>query len=150
NSVNRIPVVSGVATLQDSFLLRDITTLVPGRVARPERRPPYFSLPQDPIDAWLLDVRVRGENFMRVRSPFFQGLASANFHVTGTMVEPVALGEASVTSGTVIFPFATLQVRQAFVSLTSESPYLPQIFVVAGGRAFGFDVRMEAEGPADE
>jgi translocation and assembly module TamB len=150
NSVKRIPVVSGVATLRDSFLLRDITTLVPGRVARPERRPPYFSLPQDPIDEWLLDVRVRGENFMRVRSPFFQGLASANFHVTGTMVEPVALGEASVTSGTVIFPFATLRVRQAFVSLTSESPYLPQIFVVAGGRAFGFDVRMEAEGPADE
>lgn len=150
NGVNRIPVVSGVANLRDSFLLRDIATLVPGRVARPERRPPYFSLPQDPIDEWLLDVRVRGENFMRVRSPFFQGAASANFHVTGTMVEPVALGEAFVTSGTVVFPFATLAVRQGIVSLTSESPYLPHIFVVASGRAFGFDVRMEAEGPADQ
>jgi translocation and assembly module TamB len=150
NGPNRIPVVSGVAILRDSFLLRDISTLVPGRVARPDRRPPYFSLPQDPIDEWLLDVRVRGENFMRVRSPFFQGVASANFHVTGTMIEPVALGEASVTSGSVIFPFATLAVRQALVSLTSENPYLPHIFVVASGRAFGFDVRMEAEGPADE
>jgi translocation and assembly module TamB len=150
NGPNRIPVVSGTAHLRDSFLLRDISTLVPGRVARPERRPPYFSLPQDPIDEWLLDVRVRGENFMRVRSPFFQGLASANFHVTGTLVEPRALGEASISSGTVIFPFATLAVRQALVSLTSEDPYLPHIFVAAAGRAFGFDVRMEAEGPADE
>ncbi|HEX7860497.1 MAG TPA: translocation/assembly module TamB domain-containing protein [Verrucomicrobiae bacterium] len=150
NSVNRIPVVSGTATLRDSFLLRDITTLVPGRIARPDRRPPYFSLEQDPIDEWLLDVRVRGENFMRVRSPFFQGLASANFHVTGTMVEPLALGEATISSGTIVFPFATLKVRQALVSLTSENPYMPQIFVAAGGRAYGFDVRMEAEGPADE
>ena len=87
---------------------------------------------------------------MRVRSPFFQGVASANFHVTGTLVEPLALGEASISSGAVIFPFATLAVRQALVSLTSEDPYLPHIFVVAAGRAFGFDVRMEAEGPADE
>ncbi|MGZ8900307.1 MAG: translocation/assembly module TamB domain-containing protein, partial [Limisphaerales bacterium] len=150
NGVNRIPVVSGTAKLRDSFLLRDISTLVPGRVARPERRPPYFSLPQDPLDEWLLDVRVRGEDFMRVRSPFFQGVASANFHVTGTLLEPRALGEASISSGTVIFPFATLAVRQALVSLTSEDPYLPHIFVVAAGRAFGFDVRMEAEGPADE
>jgi len=150
NGPNRIPVVRGTANLRDSFLLRDITTLVPGRVARPERRPPYFSLTHDPIDDWMLDVRVRGEEFMRVRSPFFQGVASATFHVTGTMVEPIALGEASVSQGTIIFPFATLAVRQALVSLTSENPYLPNIFVVASGRAFGFDVRMEAEGPADE
>jgi translocation and assembly module TamB len=150
NGPNRIPVVSGIANLRDSFLLRDISTLVPGRVARPERRPPYFSLEQDPIDEWRLNIRVRGENFMRVRSPFFQGVASANFQVTGSMVEPIALGEASISSGTVIFPFATLAVRQALVSLTSEHPYLPHIFVVASGRAFGFDVRMEAEGPADE
>ena len=150
NGPNRIPVVSGTANLRDSFLLRDISTLVPGRVARPERRPPYFSLTQDPIDDWLLDVRVRGAEFMRVRSPFFQGVASATFHVSGTMREPVALGEAAVSQGTIIFPFATLAVRQALVSLTSENPYLPNIFVVASGRAFGFDVRMEAEGPADE
>jgi translocation and assembly module TamB len=150
NGPNRVPVVSGTAHLRDSFLLRDISTLVPGRVARPERRPPYFSLPQDPIDDWLLDVRVRGENFMRVRSPFFQGVAAATFHVTGTMEEPMALGEASVSEGTIIFPFATLAVRQALVSLTSDNPYLPNIFVVASGRAFGFDVRMEVEGPADE
>jgi translocation and assembly module TamB len=150
NGTNRIPVVSGTATLRDSFLLRDISTLVPGRIARPERRPPYFSLPQDPIDDWLLDVRVRGDNFMRVRSPFFQGIASANFHVTGTMVEPMALGEATISSGAIIFPFATLEVRQLLVSLTSESPYLPHIYLVASGRAYGFEVRMEVEGPADQ
>lgn len=150
NGTNRIPVITGAVTLRDSFLLSDIAKLVPGRVARPERRPPYFTLPQDPIDEWRLDVRVRGENFMRVRSPFFQGVVSANLHVTGDLEEPMALGEAAITSGRVVFPFATLEVKQALVSLTIENPYLPHVFMVAAGRAFGFDLRMEAEGPADE
>jgi translocation and assembly module TamB len=150
NGANQVPVISGAANLRDSFLLSDITKLVPGRVARPERRPPYFTVPQEPLDEWRLDVRVRGENFMRVRSPFFQGTVSANFHVTGNLEEPMALGEAAINSGRVIFPFASLEVKQALVSLTSENPYLPHVFMMAAGRAFGFDVRMEAEGPADE
>jgi translocation and assembly module TamB len=150
NGTNRIPVISGTANLRDSFLLRDIATLVPGRVARPEMRPPYFTLPQDPVDEWTLDIRVRGERFMRVRSPFFQGVVSANFHVSGNLEEPVALGDASISSGRIIFPFASLEVKQALVSLTSEDPYLPHIFAMAAGRAFGFDIRMQVEGPADE
>ena len=150
NGTNRIPVVSGTANLRDSFLLSDITKLVPGRLARPERRPPYFTVPIDPLDEWLLDVRVRGENFMRVRSPFFHGVVSANFQVSGNLREPIALGESAITSGQVVFPFAALAVRQALVSLTIENPHLPHVFMVAAGRAFGFDVRMEVEGPADE
>ena len=150
NGTNQIPTISGNATLRDSFLLRDISTLAPGRLARPSRRPPYFSIEQDPVDDWTLDVHVRGENFMRVRSPFFQGLVSANFHVIGTAKEPMSLGEATISSGQILFPFATLDVRQALVSLHGRDPYLPHIFAVATGRAFGFDVRMEAEGPADK
>ncbi len=150
NGTNRIPVISGTATLRDSFLLRDIATLVPGRVARPEMRPPYFTLSQDPIDEWTLDIRVSGNDFMRVRSPFFMGTVSANFRVGGTLQEPMALGDASMDSGRIIFPFASLDIKQALVSLTSEDPYLPQVFAVASGRAFGFDIRMQAEGPADE
>jgi hypothetical protein len=62
NGTNRIPVITGTATLRDGFLLRDITTLVPGRIARPSLRPPYFTIPHDPLDEWKLDVRVRGDN----------------------------------------------------------------------------------------
>ena len=150
NAAANPPVVSGTVQLRDSVLLQDIATLVPGRVASPSRRPPYFSIEQDPLDEWLLDVRVRGVDFMRVRSPFFIGRVSANFHVTGTLEEPMALGEAAITSGRIIFPFATLGVTQAIVSLTSAQPYLPHVFAVAKGRAFGYDITMQVEGPADE
>ncbi len=146
---NQTPVISGTATLRDSFLLRDVSTLVPGRLARPSRRPPYFSIEQAPIRDWKLDVQVRGENFMRVRSPFFQGVVSANYRLSGTMLEPMALGESRISSGQIIFPFATLDVRQALVTLASQEPYMPHLFAVATGRAFGFDIRMEAEGPAN-
>lgn len=146
---NQTPVISGTATLRDSFLLRDVSTLVPGRLARPSRRPPYFSIEQAPIRDWKLDVQVRGENFMRVRSPFFQGVVSANYRLSGTMREPMALGESMISSGQIIFPFATLDVRQALVTLASQEPYMPHLFAVATGRAFGFDIRMEAEGPAN-
>jgi translocation and assembly module TamB len=62
----------------------------------------------------------------------------------------MALGEATITSGQVLFPFGNLSVRQGIVSMTAEDPYLPQVFVTARGRAFGYDVTMQAEGPANE
>ncbi|MGN6387573.1 MAG: translocation/assembly module TamB domain-containing protein [Verrucomicrobiota bacterium] len=150
NGTNMIPVIAGAAHLRDSFLLRDIQTLAPGRVTKPSRRPPYFSIEQEPVDNWLLNVRVRGDNFLRVRSPFFQGQVSLAMNVSGTMREPLAVGEATISSGRIIFPFAPLEVKQAIVSLTSEDPYRPRIFAIATGRVFGYDIRMQAEGPADE
>ena len=150
NATTNPPVISGDVNLHDSVLLQDIATLVPGGVASPSKRPPYFSLEQDPVDDWKLDLRVRGIEFMRVRSPFFQGQVSANFRVVGTLQEPTALGEATIDTGRIIFPFATLGVQQAIVSLTSENPYLPHVFAIAKGRAFGYDITMQAEGPADE
>ena len=69
--------------------------------------------------------------------------------INGTLMEPVALGEASITSGKIIFPFAPLEVKQAIVSLSADDPYRPTVFAIATGRAFGFDIRMQAEGPAD-
>ena len=144
------PVISGMVNLEDSVLLQDIATLVPGRVASPSKRPPYFSVEQDPVDGWRVDLRVRGVDFMRVRSPFFHGQVSANFHVTGTLEEPMALGEATISSGRIIFPFGTLGVNQALVSLTSEHPYMPHLFLLAKGRVFGYDITMQAEGAADE
>jgi translocation and assembly module TamB len=150
NGNNTIPIISGSADLRDSFLLRDIQTIAPGRVTEPSRRPPYFSIEQPPIDQWGLNVRARGDRFMTIRSPFFQGQVSVAMNITGTLREPIAVGEANISEGKIIFPFAPLQVKQAIVSLRSQDPYRPRVFALASGRAFGYDIRMQAEGPADE
>ncbi|MEW6158490.1 MAG: translocation/assembly module TamB domain-containing protein [Verrucomicrobiota bacterium] len=144
------PVLSGAVTLRDSFFLSDLKMLVPGRVVHPKRRPPYFSFEKEPFDSWRLDLRVRGDRFLTVRSPLFRGEASANFKVEGTFREPIALGEATVNSGLIQFPFANLRVTQGLVSLTSADLYRPQLFLTAGARTFGYDLKMDVTGPADE
>ncbi|MGV3772125.1 MAG: translocation/assembly module TamB domain-containing protein, partial [Verrucomicrobiales bacterium] len=149
NSATNVPVVTGKVNLQDSFFLSDLESLVPGKISRPEKRPPYFSIDRDPFGAWKLDLNVSGKDFMRVRSPFFQGQVSAAFRVVGTMQEPIALGETLISNGRINFPFANLDVKQGIVSLTSDDPYNPQVFVLAGARTFGYDVTMEARGPAN-
>jgi translocation and assembly module TamB len=42
-----------------------------------------------------------------------------------------------------------LEVTQGLISLTSADPYRPVLFVTAGGRVLGYDVKMELTGNAD-
>ncbi len=143
------PLISGTVNLRDSFYLSDLKLLIPGKVARPKQRPPYFSVEAEPFSKWRLNVVVRGDEFLRVRSPLFRGEISANLKVEGTLLEPVALGDARINSGVIQFPFANLRVERGFVSLTSENPYRPQLSVNASSRTFGYDVQMDISGFAD-
>ena len=131
------------------MLLSDLRVLIPGKVAQPRQRPPYFSIDVEPLASCKLDLRVNGDKFLKVRSPFFRGEASANLTMEGTLQAPAALGEVTVNSGLVQFPFASLEVTRGLVTLTSEDPYRPELYVTAGARALGYDVRMEVTGKAD-
>jgi translocation and assembly module TamB len=71
--------------------------------------------------------------------------------VGGTLKDPVALGQVKIDPGSsVTFPFSSLDVKQGFLSLTSEDPYEPHLYVTAESRRFGYDVKMEASGPVDQ
>jgi translocation and assembly module TamB len=136
--------------LHDSYYLSDLAALVPGRAASPARRPPYFSVEDPGLADWRLAVRVTGENALKVRSTLFNGLVSPNLRLQGTLKEPVALGDVRVESGMVRFPFANLDVQQGLVTLGSEDPYRPRLLVKAGSKQYGYEVRMEVSGPADD
>src|SRR6185295_4230355 len=45
---------------------------------------------------------------------------------------------------------SSLEVKQGFISLTSEDPYRPSLYITAQSRRFGYDVKMEATGPVDQ
>jgi translocation and assembly module TamB len=142
-------VVSGKATLKNSFFMSDLSALVPGKVATPGRRPPYFSIEKAPLADWRLAVDVTGERCLNVRSTLFNGVASANLKIRGTLKEPVALGDLRIDSGVVRFPFASLQVQQGFVNTTSQDPYRPQLSISAASKQFGYDIKMDVGGPVD-
>ncbi|MDX1951865.1 MAG: translocation/assembly module TamB domain-containing protein [Verrucomicrobiota bacterium] len=142
--------IRGNTRLRDSFLLRDLSLLIPGKTTSQERRPPYFKIRNEPFANWNLDVQVKGQEFIRIRTPLFVGVASANLSLRGTMEEPLALGDVRINSGSIQFPFANLAVQQSLVTLTAENPYRPDVFMVAGSRVYGYDIKMEVRGPADD
>jgi translocation and assembly module TamB len=141
--------ISGTAELRNSFFLRDLHDLIPGSVSAPSKRPPYFSIDVEPLAQWRLAARVTGTRFVRIRSTLFNGEVSANLRLEGTLKEPVALGDIRIDTGLIRFPFASLDVRQGFVTLSSEDPYRPKITVSAGSKQLGYDVKMDASGYVD-
>lgn len=151
NSGSQLPVVSGAVRLRNSLYLADLQSLVPQRAASPRRRPPYFSIEAEPWAQWRVNVNVSGDHFLRVQTPVFQGTVSTVLTIEGTLKEPLALGVVNIDTGSSInFPFSSLDVRQGLISLTSENPYRPDMFVTAQSRRFGYDVKMEARGPVDQ
>jgi translocation and assembly module TamB len=143
------PLISGAARLRDSYYLSELRPLVPGKVTTPAKRPPYFSVEDTVFSEWRLAVDVSGTRFLKVRSPVFTGEVSANLQVQGTLKDPIALGDVKIDSGLVRFPFASLQVQQGMVNLSSQDPYRPQITVSASSKQFGYDIRLEVSGGVD-
>lgn len=144
------PVIGGVVNLKNSYFLGDLGTLVPRRLAKAGQRPPYFSVEREPWSAIQLDLRVRGEKFVKLRGAFFEGEASAALKIGGSLGDPVALGDVTLNSGLVKFPFANLVVQQGIATLGEEDSHRPKVLVTAGSRAFGYELKMQTRGFADE
>ncbi len=148
-SVDVDPLISGSLTLEDSLLLRDLRDFTRQGTAGVTRRPPYFAVEEEPLDSWRLDVGIRGEDFMRVRTPIFNGLITANFQLQGTLGNPVLIGEALIEEGAVLFPFARIPITMGRGSISLADPHTLQLYVQGRGVAFGYDVVMQLEGSAD-
>lgn len=144
--------ITGATVLRDSLFLVDIRAMLPTGGARngPGRRPPYFSVDIPPFAAWPVDVKIDGDRFLRLRTPVFNGLASAHFRLRGTLGDPRASGEVTVDQGQVLLPFASFAVRQGSVRLAEADPFTPQLSLVGTGRSFGYDLRMELTGTAEK
>jgi translocation and assembly module TamB len=144
--------ITGGTRLRDSLFLMDVRALLPSGGARnaPGRRPPYFSVEVAPFNAWVLDVTVAGDRFLRLRTPVFNGVASANLKLSGTLGDPRVTGEAVVNQGQVLLPFATFLVRQGRVRITAQDPFEPRIALTGTSRRYGYDLRMEITGTTDK
>lgn len=143
--------VTGAVKLRESMFLTDVRAFIPkGGASDPARRPPYFAITVPPLDTWRLNVDVRGEKFLRIRTPLFIGVASAHFRLGGTLAEPRAVGEAVIDSGQVMLPFANFRVDQGAVRLTEADPYALRLNMTGSSRRYGYDLRMEMTGTASD
>jgi translocation and assembly module TamB len=141
--------LSGVVKLHDGLYVQHASALVWSAPKRPEWRPPYFSVTNEPFAHWKLDLSVRGDRFLRIRSPVFSGIASADFHLKGSPLAPVLTGDARVNSGRLIFPFGALTIDQCLASFSGNDLNGPDLQINASGRNYRYDLRLEVKGPAD-
>jgi translocation and assembly module TamB len=134
--------------LRDSLFLADIRAFMPSGERSVAQRPPYFSVDTPPLNHWELGIEVVGDRFMRLRTTVFNGVASARFHLDGTLGEPRAIGEVTINEGQVLFPFATFSVDRGSVRLSQENPFEPRLSVNGSARRYDYDVQMEITGTA--
>lgn len=146
---NRPPALSGAVTLRDGLYVQHASALVWSAPRRPEWRPPYFSVTNGLFANWELELTVRGNRFLRIRTPVFSGIASSDFQLRGSLFAPVLTGEARINSGRLMFPFGTLTMDQGLASFSGNDIKGPDLQFNASGRNFRYDLRMEVKGPAD-
>lgn len=149
-SLDETPLISGELTLEDSLLLRDLRDFAFQGAAGVSRRPPYFAVEAEPLSSWRLDVNVRGDRFMRVRTPVFAGVVSADFHLQGTLGNPVAIGQATIDEGAVKFPFGKIPLNSGRASISLSDPHTLHLYAQGRGVAFGYDIILQLEGTASD
>ncbi|BET67489.1 hypothetical protein ASA1KI_24070 [Opitutales bacterium ASA1] len=143
--------IHGLVTLGQSVFFSDLSSIVPsGGIASPSQRPPFFSVEEKPFSDWKLDLEIRGVEFLRLDTPFFEGVLSTDARLVGTLGEPQAIGTVTSESGSILFPFASLRLEDLELALTRESPYDPILRANGATRIFGYDVRLTASGTASE
>ena len=139
--------LTGKMVVRDSLMVREVKWLSPSGTARPEDRPPYFSIANKPFADWRLALHLQGDRCMRVRTPWFSGEVSGDFRLQGTLGEPVSTGEARINTGLVRFPFADFTVDQGRVELTAANPYEPTLDLTATSRCYGYTLKLSVRGP---
>lgn len=143
-------IIAGEIRLHNGYYLSELHLPSAGNVTLPAQRPPFFSVDAAPFADWKLNLKISGDRFLQVRSPMFNGFISADIHLGGTLREPIAPGQLIIDSGIIRFPFATLKIEKGTVRLTQENPYLAQLQVTGTGQAFGYEIRLDLRGPADD
>jgi len=146
---NAPPLLAGKVTLHNGLFAQHASSRVWSRPRRPSVRPPYFSLTNEPLANWRMDLALSGDRFLRVRTPVFSGLLSANMQLKGTLSEPVLTGDVRTDSGQIVFPFGGLEVNQGYASFSGNDPQGPTLQINASGRNYRYEIGLEVKGPAE-
>ncbi|RME67405.1 MAG: hypothetical protein D6781_13300, partial [Verrucomicrobia bacterium] len=141
--------ITGRITPGPSVFFSDLASMIgAGGAASPETRPPYFSVQVPGLADWQLDVEVFGERFLQLDVPALRGRVSVDFRLEGTLAAPRAIGRATLHDGVVAFPFASMPLESAEVTLLASDPFTPRLHAIGAGRIYGYDLRMEVSGTA--
>lgn len=151
NSASEETIVSGQVVLKDGLYLLNRNTLFAGGSGggrSANTRPPFFAVDIPPVSEWKLDVALRGDRFIRVRTPAADGALSLDMKLQGKLKEPFATGQLNYDYGNIYFPFASFKVDYGLAELAVGNPYTPMLEIIGTSRRFGYDLTVEITGSA--
>ncbi|MDR1437662.1 MAG: translocation/assembly module TamB domain-containing protein [Puniceicoccales bacterium] len=94
---------------------------------------------------WVLDIQIGGERFLRINAPYFRGIISAQAAISGTAAVPIVYGQAVISEGSILFPFARFRIFRG--TLTVDPTHLKPFWDVdAEARLHSYDLRLHLAG----
>jgi len=142
--------LSGRLDLRSSTMLVEFDPLSPPTESGPSTTPPFFEVDEAPFSRWGLDLRIEGERFLRVRSPYFQSLVSAGFDLSGTLGQPLLIGGIRLGDGHLSFPGAKLKIDSGEAYIEAAAPNTLRLDVTGTARTGAHVISMQVGGSVAE
>lgn len=137
------PLLSGDLGLRSSTLLVEFDPLAPSVQSGPRQQPPFFAVTEAPFADWRFDLKLSGEKFMRVRSPYFKSLLSANFELGGTFGVPELIGSVRTTDAELRFPGAKMRLDNGEAFIEKSRPNEMQLAFTGIAKTGSYIVTMD-------
>lgn len=142
--------LSGRLGLRSSTMLVEFDPLSPPVRSGPSSSPPFFQVEETPFNKWGLDLRIEGEHFLRVRSPYFQSQISAGFDLTGSLGQPLLVGALRIEEGYLSFPGAKLRLDSGEAFIEAAQPNTLRLDLSGTARTGAHVITMQVGGSAAE
>jgi translocation and assembly module TamB len=142
------PNLSGSLGLRSSTMLVEFDPLSSNVRGGPASKPPFFAIDEAPFSQWGVDLRIEGDRFLRVRSPYFQSILSAGLSLTGRLEDPRLLGSIRIDEGTLSFPGAKMRLDSGEAFIEAAEPDVLQLDLGGAARTRTHVVTMDVSGSA--
>ena len=143
--------ITGEVTMKDGLFLlnkNSIPSVSSGGGKSASTRPPYFAVEVAPLSEWEMDIAVKGDQFMSVKTPAADGILSLDMQLQGKLKEPFAIGRVEFENGNLFFPFASFEIEQGLIEIPIDNPYTPMLEIIGSSQRFGYDLGIEIRGSA--
>jgi len=137
------PLVQGQLNLRSSTLLIEFDPLSPSVRSGPRQSPPFFSIAEEPFADWRFDLEIRGDDFLRVRSPYFRGLLSADFDLKGKFAQPQLIGAVRMGESEIRFPGAKVKVDSGEAYIAEGRSDVVQLDITGVAKTSSYVIGMD-------
>lgn len=108
------------------------------------------AITEAPFDAMRIELDVRSEAPVRVRTPLIRAQVLTSFSIRGTGANPLLEGSLELDGGRIALPASKLDLTRGRVDFDPNDPGRARLDVTAEGRASGYDVSARVTGTTDE